>query len=85
MVPHLMLTWILIGAVTGWFAGLVRKAPGGVPLINVIIGMAAGIAVGAVAPHLRSHFGAHALAMGGDALVVAAVAFVLFKLARRSV
>jgi uncharacterized membrane protein YeaQ/YmgE (transglycosylase-associated protein family) len=83
LAPQSVITWIIIGAIAGWLAGVLVKGYGYGLIGNIVIGiLGAGIA-GLLAPSL----GVHTESMGGNivaALLGALVLLFLVGLVRKT-
>ena len=83
LAPETVITWIVIGAIAGWLAGLIVKGYGFGLIGNIVVGiLGAGIA-GFLAPQL----GLYTVSTGGNivaATLGALILLVLIGLVRRA-
>jgi uncharacterized membrane protein YeaQ/YmgE (transglycosylase-associated protein family) len=83
LAPESILTWIVIGAIAGWLAGLLVKGYGFGLIGNIVVGILGAGVAGLLAPRL----GLHTDSMGGNivaSLLGALVLLVLAGLVRRT-
>lgn len=83
LAPESVLTWIVIGAIAGWLAGLLVKGHGFGLIGNIIVGILGAGVAGLLAPRL----GVHTESFGGNivaSLLGALVLLVLVSLVRRT-
>jgi len=81
--PESILSWIVIGAVTGWLAGLLVKGYGFGLIGNIVLGILGAGVAGLLAPRL----GLHTETFGGNivaSLLGALVLLLLVGLVRRT-
>jgi uncharacterized membrane protein YeaQ/YmgE (transglycosylase-associated protein family) len=83
LAPESILTWIVIGAIAGWLAGLLVKGYGFGLIGNIVVGILGAGVAGLLAPRI----GLHTESMGGNivaSLLGALVLLVLAGLVRRT-
>ena len=79
-----IITWIIVGGIAGWLAGLLVQG-GGFGLIgDIVIGIVGAIVAGYLFPALGIPLGAGLVAAVIDALIGAVVLILIIRLVRRA-
>ena len=79
-----IITWIIVGGIAGWLAGLLVQG-GGFGLIgDIVIGIVGAIIAGYLFPALGIPLGAGIVAAIIDALIGAVVLILIIRLVRRA-
>lgn len=79
-----IITWIIVGGIAGWLAGLLVQGGGFGIVGDIIIGIVGAIIAGYLFPALGLPLGAGIVAAIIDALIGAVVLILIIRLVRRA-
>ncbi len=80
-----VITWLIVGAVAGWLAGLVVQGGGFGLFGDIIVGIVGAFIAGYLLPVLHITLGTGIVAAIIDAAIGAIVLLIIIKLVRRAV
>ena len=75
-----IIIWLVVGAVAGWFAGLLVKGGGFGLLGNIVVGIIGAVIAGWLLPRLGVHVGTGFIADIVDAFIGAVIFLVILRL-----
>jgi uncharacterized membrane protein YeaQ/YmgE (transglycosylase-associated protein family) len=79
-----IITWIIVGGIAGWLAGLLVQGGGFGVLGDIIIGIVGAVIAGYLFPALGLPLGSGIVAAVIDALIGAVVLILIIRLVRRA-
>ena len=79
-----IITWIIVGGIAGWLAGLLVQGGGFGVIGDIVIGIVGAIIAGYLFPAIGIPLGAGIVAAVIDALIGAVVLILIIRLVRRA-
>ncbi len=79
-----IITWLIVGAIAGWLAGMVVQGGGFGLLGDIVIGIVGAIVAGYLFPAIGIHLGGGIVAAIIDAAIGAIILLLIIRLVRRA-
>jgi uncharacterized membrane protein YeaQ/YmgE (transglycosylase-associated protein family) len=79
-----LITWIIVGVIAGWLAGLIVKGGGFGFVGNLVIGIVGAVAAGYILPAIGFHLGGGLIASIIHAAIGAIIVLVVISVLKRA-
>jgi uncharacterized membrane protein YeaQ/YmgE (transglycosylase-associated protein family) len=79
-----VITWLIVGAIAGWLAGLVVKGAGFGLLGNILLGIIGAVVAGWLLPRIGIHLGVGLVSEIINAAIGGIIVLVILALIRRA-